>query len=550
MLDLEAFKGIDLEESVLGWILKYGILNERGDPIEFDDHNFLIEPFADWHWKQCCMKSAQVGWSTLAIIKTFYAAAYRGYNIIYTLPTFDDIRDFVPSKVDQIAWNNPIIRDKLLRGADGQKESDAMTKKQIGNNFIWYRGTHGKKAAIMHTADLIAYDELDASKPDVVDMYSSRLQKSKYKGEWWFSNPIMPSERGIAKKYELSDMRHWMVKCEHCNHFQALDFFQNIDMKKEIYICSKCGQEMSDAVRHDGEWVAEFPGRDMHGYHINQLMAMWVTAKELIFAQKTKSPQYFYNMILGIPYVEKDDVVDKRIITRCIEQKENSQLRNAMGVDVGHKYKHYVLGNHEGIFKVGEAESWDEVEELIKRYNPVTVIDANPDFYARDILRPKYPNQVYCCFYKKDREKKDIYTFGAQDRRGYVYADRNAIIQSVVEDFNFQKIKFTCLMRSPESYADNELEEYLKHWGNIYRVVETDTFGIPHSRWDTSGPDHFVHATVYWKIAISRVQKMEYTELNPPKGFLLSHDFLAGRIPADKVPQFEAKASPDDWLYT
>src|SRR6185295_18248053 len=121
-------------------------------------------------------------------------------------------------------------------------------------------------------------------------------------------------------------------------------------------------------------------------------------AKELIFAQKTKSPQYFYNMILGIPYVEKDDVVDKRIITRCIEQKENSQLRNAMGVDVGHKYKHYVLGNHEGIFKVGEAESWDEVEELIKRYNPVTVIDANPDFYARDILRPKYPNQVYCCF--------------------------------------------------------------------------------------------------------------------------------------------------------
>lgn len=532
---------VNMEESVLGWIIKNKIRNERADLVEFDEHYFLLEPFADWHWKQVCMKSAQVGWSTLAILKTLYGLMYRKLNTIYTLPTFDDVHDFVPAKVDGMISNNAVLAAAL-------GGSDAITKKQVGGNFIWYRGTHGKKAAIMHTSDLNVYDELDASNMEVIDLYASRLQKSKYKGEWMFSNPIRPG--GIDAKYELSDQRHWMIKCSRCNKWQKLDYFKNVNKLKQIFICSGCDKELSEDDRHDGVWVPAYPGREMHGYHVNQLMCSWVTAKELVFAEETKTPHYFYNMMLGLPYVEKDEMVDRDMILRNVKDDENDMMRNAMGVDVGYHELHYVLGNHHGIFKVGIAKDWEDIEELITKYNPVTVIDAAPDFYPRRTLLPKYPGRVFVCFYKRKMERRQLYQWGENHARGHVYANRQMVISNAVSSLMKGEICFTTNGRYTQQYVDTELALYIKHWENIYKVIEEDNFGIPHTRWEKSGDDHFVHATVYFQMALSRVPKLEYSVFDPPKGVILSPEVIDGTIPADKIPTLGEESDPNKWLYT
>jgi len=518
----------NLDKSVLGWIMQNKMKTERGEFIEFDEHFFLLEPFANWHWKQVTMKSAQVGWSTLAILKTFYGLIYRGLNCIYTLPTFDDVHDFVPAKVDGMINNNPILAKFL-----GQ--SDAITKKQVGNNYIWYRGTHGKKAAIMHTSDLNIYDELDASNLEVIDLYASRLQKSKYKGEWFFSNPIRPG--GIDEKYGMSDKRQWFIKCSRCNERQVLDYFESVDKDKQMYICKKCKLELREEDRRVGEWVAAHPGREVHGYHINQLMAPWVSAKELVYLEATKTPMYFYNMILGLPFIEKDDTVDREIIAECISMKDNQMLRNALGVDVGYKTLHYVLGNHEGVFKVGiltGSSMWQDLEKLMHKYRPMCVIDANPDPYPRRKLLPKYRGRMYACFYKHNSQRKDLIEWGTKDNnRGHVYVDRNQLISSMVYDFMDKKMKFTTSGRLPQVYLKSDLDEYIKHWQNIYKVTEEDRYGIPFSEWKHTGQDHFVHATGYFKIALSRVPILE----DGAKRFEgAAITVVDETIPADKVP--------------
>lgn len=542
----------DIKSSILGFIHSNKIVNERGDRIEFDEHNFLIEPFANWHPKQVCMKSAQVGWSTLSILKVLYGATFRGYNCIYTLPTFDDVKDFVPAKIDKMIESNECLQEMI-------GSTDGMTKKQIGDRYIFFRGTHSTKAAIAHTSDLNVYDEYDASDINVVDMYASRLQKSKYKGEWTFSNPIRPG--GIDKKYKESDQRRWMIKCSRCNHWQSLDYFLNVDEKEKKYVCSKCHQELSEEDRLSGTWVAAYTDRDVHGYHINQLMCSWVTAKDLVYLKQNKTPQMFYNMVLGLPYVEKDDVLDPRQMEACIRQTPNTRMRNAIGVDVGARTLHYVLGNHEGIFKVGTLDGpdpWGDFERICKEYNPVAVIDSGPDPHPRReyIEKQRLSNPVYIAYYKRDPLRKFLYEWADGKRRGWVFTNRSQAIQEALNSFMTGYQKITTHL-TPDQAIRTDYKEFLKHWLNIYRVTEINPrTGIDEQKWKNQGEDHFVHATVYFQMALSRVPKVQrasledYQALKEAGYAIESHEILDGTMPASKIPMLaEEQPQADDFMY-
>ena len=69
------------------WIDYYGIKNEKGESIDWYKHLFQIDIYNDQSQKLVVMKPAQVGLSTLEIIKTFRDAESKKMDIIYTLPT-------------------------------------------------------------------------------------------------------------------------------------------------------------------------------------------------------------------------------------------------------------------------------------------------------------------------------------------------------------------------------------------------------------------------------------------------------------------------------
>ena len=54
-----------------------------GTPIEFKDHAFLVDPYTDDSPKQVARKCSQIGWSTLAILRSFHLARYAGANLIH-----------------------------------------------------------------------------------------------------------------------------------------------------------------------------------------------------------------------------------------------------------------------------------------------------------------------------------------------------------------------------------------------------------------------------------------------------------------------------------
>lgn len=485
------------------WLKEYNIKNEQGLPIEFQNHLFLYDIYNDFSPLQVIMKAAQIGFSTLAIIKTLFLCKLRKMDAIYTLPTVGDMHQFVGGKVNRIIDQNPILKSWV-------DNKDNVDQKSVGSNFIYYRGTATDRAALTITSDANVHDELDRSYLPNVEQYHSRLQHSPYKYEWFFSNPSSP-RRGVDKFWERSDQMHWFHKCPSCNYRQYLSWPDSIDLERETFICKKCHKELPDDVRRVGEWInkyemgskrkieKDFVTIDFRGYWINLMMAPWTSAKEIIKLSKTKSEEYFYNFVLGLPYTGSGNIVSEEIIKQNISEDKiiTDNTRVIIGVDTGIT-SYYVVGNAKGIFEYGSCEGYEEIERLLKKYpRSVAIFDQGGDLTAPRRLREKYRGRIFLCHYSVDRKTYQLVRWGKDDEAGNVIVDRNRMIQMIIDEFNAgDKI----ILQGKEDYW----YDYILHWKNIYRVKEENMLGVMESRWERSGDDHLVHATVYWRAGAER----------------------------------------------
>src|SRR3989338_8702506 len=134
--------------SILYWIKNRKIKTESDRKLEFKDHRFLLDIYTDESDMLVIRKASQVGASTMQILRALHAARYWGINQIYTLPTVDDVGEFVRSKVNRIVKVNPSIM-----GGVSHRDVDSIEQKQIGKGFLFFKGTHTEKEAIMLSSD-------------------------------------------------------------------------------------------------------------------------------------------------------------------------------------------------------------------------------------------------------------------------------------------------------------------------------------------------------------------------------------------------------------
>lgn len=486
-------KQLSEERSAYTWIRANKLKNEKGEELEFKNRSFLIDILEDFSQTFVVRKASQIGFSVTMMLKSLWAAKYKKWNVIYTLPTSNDVNELVSSKVNALISQNAILQDWT-------QDKDSIFQKKVGNCFIYYRGTFSAKketeksqsaVGIMISSDWNIHDECDRSDQLMLEQYESRLAASDYSGRAFFSNPTVPSTYS-QQIWDKSDQKHWFVRCRN-GHLEYLDFFKG-SVEDGKYVCKKCKVELSDEERRKGQWVKKNTHTDISGYWINHLMCPWIKATKIEQEFKLKTKDYFYNFVLGLPYIGSDVVVDKTTILRCITQEKNFKEHVVLGADSGLR-KHFVIGNREGIFKIGVADKWEEIEEYIRKYDiEVVVLDALPDLTEPRKMRDKFPGIVYLNYYKKDVRKADYIKW--DDKTNTIYSDRTKLIQLNIDELNQRKIRFNL---QPE-----ELGTFIDHWKNLYKIKELDSMGIERDLWKSNGEDHFVHALSYWRIAMER----------------------------------------------
>lgn len=495
------------DQSPLAWVVEEGFVSETLKPIEFRKHRFMIRPFNDLHPDQVCMKSAQVGWSVTYILKAIWLAHKLKVNVLYVLPTQKVVDDFVRPKVDPLIKANP----KLLNLIKG---TDSVRIKQIGDFFLYYRGAFSMREAISTTGDVLITDErdqcLDAT---VLTTYKSRLNYSEYKYTWEFSNPSVPNY-GVHDKYLRSDQMHWFIKCPHCNHWMFIGFepdklLKNHYVSKEhkIFACGKCHKELDNDARIDGDWVPKYKERtDIRGYWVSQMMASWVTAPEILKSYYQESKEYFHNFVLGLPYQSADVQIDRSVIWRATTPMELAKVDVCIGVDNGIE-KTVVMGTPNGVFRYFTTESWEEIEQVFLQYNAIMVIDPNPYPTIPKRLVEKYPGRVFINYYNLDRKTMKVAEFMQKTNYGIIRSDRTRIMDFVANSIIEKSIQF--------ALKTSEMEEYVEHWENTYRVIEEDNNGVERGKWlhKEGKPDHLVHATVYYRLALEVIMSTGFGEI-------------------------------------
>lgn len=529
--------------SVLAWIMLNGFVNEGNKPIEFTNHRFLIDYMADDHPIIVTKKAAQIGLTVAESLRAFHYAAYKGLNVIHTLQTSDVIKGFVAPKINPIIQYNPKIKELV--------KLDSESLKGVGEKFIFYRGAQAESQAINITADVLNIDEYDRSNQRVVEIYQSRLDASEYKWKRYFSNPSAIGF-GVDGLYNNSDQRHWMVTCK-CGHRDYLDFeqvddchFVNVD--KSIFACGKCGEEITNSDRINGEWIAKFPERDMHGYWFSQAMAPWVSAGELIQKQQNTTVEFFNNFVLGKAYTPTDLIVNRDTIQRAYRPGIIPKTRVAIGVDNG-ATKHWVAATPQGIFDFGKTTDWDDIERIFLMYSGAKmVIDALPDFTIPKRLVQKYKGKVFVNYFVPDTKQLGAVRWGKGDDYGVVRSDRTKIIDLVASEISEQKMTF----RLPI----HQMSEYISHWESIFRTLEVDDKGNEKGTWvKQTGNDHFAFATVYMRIALSKqlgaTMGMDFAEpltRDKPKADYVENGTLHTNL-SDSIEMAMEGETQNDWRY-
>lgn len=520
----------------LRWAMSLDIKTETGEPMEYSDRGFMIDIFCDMHPLQVMMKCSQVGATTFEILKAYFLAQVMNRRIIYSLPTATLVEDLNTTKLEPIESHNP----KIIAGVTNNKKS-----KSWGKGFILFRGTRGEAQDVMVSADYIIADEVNHSDISVVEGLESRLSASKIQAQWWFGHPTSPGI-GVDLKWQESDQREWHVKCRGCGDEQPLDFWQNVDSEREIYVCRACNEHLTDDDRRAGRWIAtvdEVDGKPpkWHGYHISHLIAPWIPCWKVIEAEK-KAKEYFFSKVLGLPYIGGGGSVDPSLIRNAQiypMPEEFRPLQKFIGVDVGGPL-HVVIGNERGITKClllkddpgikpedattfvrdGKpvmGSKWGKLHQLMLMEQPnLVVIDNAPSGKQQVAFQKLHPLHVLRCIYDYDnRRQEDWEKEKGKGKEGTINANRTRIIDTVLGAFGNGEIPV--YMEPDDIYFDGEAKKTSKHqnclvhhWSALYQVggdgqdvniVKKDRMGNVIRTWENSGPDHFCHASVYYYLA-------------------------------------------------
>ena len=533
------------------WATDTAKLSLPKGPFSFNGRNFIRQVYRDTADEVVVIKGAQLGFSTMSIIRALWAVTTFPLSVIYTFPTQGNVSTFTAARINPIIASSPYLRERIQQfDSVGLKQFARIPKEEqrrlaaaglpIQFSTIYFNGAQNRKDATSVDADLLIHDEEDRSDPQTIEEYQSRLYASKYKWMVRLSTPTYPG-MGIDRQWQRTDMRRWLIKCDGCNNEFEMDFPANIEpdtydeaILKGItarFKCARCGRTITEDQRQGGRWVAERPNIPSHGYSISQMSALGTALGVLDQFKKATFPGAFWNLVMARPWQEGTSAMTREAI--LARQDENvvgegnvypryedggRGLGCTMGVDVG-KFLDVVIGiTDRGIprtiemKRLGGDSKWDDLSELMIKYGIVNcVIDSQPEDHMAHQFANKWAGRVYRCRYSDGRVKE--LKFDAVTHS--VSAPRTEILTASSIELLTKRIL-------PRYDGSEAYEAFIKHHENskrvpIYRTLESMDISIASEgmgeetvdrermvdfyEWRETGPDHLFHASTYEMMA-------------------------------------------------
>lgn len=522
---------------LLEWNLKYrvNLAPER----KFVAHSHLASLYEDDCQEMVIFKAAQLGASEFLISWILWAADMQNATGLYVFPTDTHVSDFSAARLGPAIERDvsPYLAGIIVGGAAagaGQNGADRVGLKRVHNRFIYFRGAKvspdGRAPQLRSIdADALVLDEFDEMDVRAAPIARQRLAASKYARQRLASTPTY-AEVGIHAEYLNSDRRQWHIPCLACGKLQAptlddlvleWDGLQrpikwNVETNGAAFLkCKACGGVLDRESGH-GEWVAEFPSRSVHGYHLFRLSlpthignkSLGTLLDELNTTDETKRQQAF-NQGLGLPYTPSS----AQQITNTI--LDNSRRDYALGetasrepcyagIDVG-RVLHVIVraraaDGSRPLRYANTVDSFDEAAHVLQQFNVrACVVDALPETRAARGMQMKLPRgRVWLAFYDDGAAAKKEQIGVWDPKEGKVSVDRTRSL-----DATFALFYDAANGKEGNTLPANarELRDYYAHLKAPKRILREDSKKSQVAAYIESGPDHYAHAENYCLVA-------------------------------------------------
>ena len=513
---LELVSAIDC----FSWLTDHNVLLSHG-PWKLKGHEYQLAWLQETAKEQCFIKGAQIGATEALVLRTMHGMIYGRYpkGALYLFPTRDDVKDFSKARFDPLIESNSCI-------AKFVHNTDATNIKQIGKGFLYLRGARvtknvggGKKTSSQLKSipvDRVVFDERDEMDDSMVELARERVSHSDIKEIISLGTPTIP-DYGIDKMFQSSDQRVWMLKCEKCNKHTCLELEFPACIVRQPNgtakrVCVHCGSEVHP---WNGEWVAQYPERDLVGWWISQLNSLYVAPGYILDLYEDPpngNLAEIMNSKLGRAYIPAENRLNISEVYACCGS-DAPLLRHegpcCMGVDVGNPTLHVVVGHRKTkhnikVIWMGRVSSFNDLHDIAQKFGVRSmVIDLKPEIRKVREFQAAEPYSVFACDYL---EMKTGMT--SWDEKEKVIKCNRTEICDASHDFIISPGKVELPRRNAE------LEIFAKEMSNIAKVLEEDhDTGARIYRYKKLGADHYRHAFNYMLLASDRVGSISDSKL-------------------------------------
>lgn len=467
-------------------------------------------------------KVAQCGMSTTQVAFVLSAlATQKKFNVIYAMPSTNDAEKLAATRI------NPVIAQSPELARLVNPDVNNLQLKQVGNNFLYIRGTNSETAAVSVSADCVVADEIDRCDADTLKQFRSRMQASELRLLRQFSTPTIDGV-GISREAQTSRRFKHFASCVHCAHKFLPDYYTHIVVPgydksldeisasniKDIrwqearWNCPKCGKD-PHLVYERLEWVLENPDD-------NYIAATYFVSPATAYGMLT--PPYLVH--ISTTYNTKAEFVNQSLGQTCEQENEQMTLADVqecststdlastdmhvMGVDLGNVC-HITIGRQmtdKFVVVRRERVLLPDLElrlaTLKKQYRVhTTVLDTQP--YVDLIMRLTAKDQRSFGSIFTTSKNLEMYTIQQKEadaREGTLNLRQLKINRLLAFDHLRNLFKTRAILIKNEDF------DYSAHYLSLKRVQKLDRDGGVFFNWEkTDGEDHGFFSLLYCVLA-------------------------------------------------
>lgn len=506
-----------------------------GEPI-VGPYTFKYHPWCrEIHDADCpfmtAKKSAQAGFTEVAINRALYTIDVHKRSVLYVLPTkVPDAADFSAVRfggaLDMSEYLNAMFSD-----------TNKIDLKQAHGAALYIRGANSESGLKSIPVSELILDEYDEMGEKAVRLALRRIDGQFEKHVFMLSTPTVPGW-GIDAQYQLSTQEHFFFPCPSCSRNIELKWPESFEVCGETpndpevarsrLLCYECKATLPHEAKFEflapGQWTPTIDNSSDHrGFNINQLYSSTrppheIAADYLTGLRSEVALQEFMNSVLGQAYLASDAQVREEHLAKAVERGThlmtdarpvNDARMITMGIDQG-KWNYVVVCewfyNNFGYDlnanatckvlwagKIGEGD-FRQFDRLMHEWQVRhCVIDPDPNINdARQFARRYKGKFVTMARYRRGLSGKEI-SIGEQDSGApMAICDRTGWLDASLSRFYNGSIAL------PKDIP-LEYREQIKAPARRYKTTDD---GNIIAEYIETGPDHFAHAQTYAEIAL------------------------------------------------